>query len=305
MKILMISPRKGGPQKWARDLSSCLRNEGLEVEHTFGLAGPLRKVLEGRYDLIHSSAPITAPLWKKPSVLTIKGDYRDERVYMRPFWKYAQKKADAVTVPSKFLMNLLGVEAKVIPNAIDSEGIAPVKHSEKMKPKAVNLSSFMFKEKAEGSRELAEVFSSKKNGKLELLIAGGGPYERNVRGACDGVHAKFMGFARDSIELLKGCDIFVYNSGKDNFPNAILEAMAVGLPIVTNGVGAVGEMIDDGVEGYICDSAGGIYEKTAKLASDARLRAKIGKLARKRVERDFDWKCVVKSYVKLYGSLLK
>ena len=51
-------------------------------------------------------------------------------------------------------------------------------------------------------------------------------------------------------EVLKN-DLFLYYSVHDNFPIAILEAMALGLPVVTNDVGAVREMIRPGENGYI------------------------------------------------------
>lgn len=52
---------------------------------------------------------------------------------------------------------------------------------------------------------------------------------------------------------LKEADIFVLPSYREGFPNALLEAMASGVPSIASKVGAVSELIDHGINGYLID----------------------------------------------------
>ncbi|HYE67258.1 MAG TPA: glycosyltransferase [Anaerovoracaceae bacterium] len=61
----------------------------------------------------------------------------------------------------------------------------------------------------------------------------------------------FLGQRNDVPEILSACDVGVLSSASESFPNAIVEYMASGLPVVTTDVGGVREAVVDGVNGYI------------------------------------------------------
>ena len=61
----------------------------------------------------------------------------------------------------------------------------------------------------------------------------------------------FLGHCEDVAARLAAADIFVLPSRSEAFPNAVLEAMAAGLPIVASGVGGVGELLDEGRTGML------------------------------------------------------
>jgi glycosyltransferase involved in cell wall biosynthesis len=89
--------------------------------------------------------------------------------------------------------------------------------------------------------------------RFELI--GEGP-ERNAlatRAAALGVAGAFtfVGGADDVPARLAATDIFVLPSRSESFPNAVLEAMAAGLPIVASGVGGILELIEDGRTGWL------------------------------------------------------
>ena len=54
--------------------------------------------------------------------------------------------------------------------------------------------------------------------------------------------------------LLPGFDLFVFPTRADYSPYAVIEAMAAGVPVVATRVGAIPEMIEDGVDGFLLDS---------------------------------------------------
>jgi glycosyltransferase involved in cell wall biosynthesis len=61
----------------------------------------------------------------------------------------------------------------------------------------------------------------------------------------------FAGGSDDVPARLAAADIFVLPSRSESFPNAVLEAMAAGLPIVASGVGGILELIEDGRTGWL------------------------------------------------------
>ncbi|MFN2489611.1 MAG: glycosyltransferase [Actinomycetota bacterium] len=77
---------------------------------------------------------------------------------------------------------------------------------------------------------------------------------------------------------------------RDGIPNALLEAMACGLPVVTSGAGGIRELVTDGVNGLIVKSrdAEAIATTLAALLDDAPLRERLGSAARRTVVERFD-----------------
>jgi colanic acid/amylovoran biosynthesis glycosyltransferase len=138
---------------------------------------------------------------------------------------------------------------------------------------------------------------------VECRIVGEGPQRRRLQGQIQrlqiGGHVQLLG-ARphaEVAELLRQADVFVLasevagNSGRrDVIANVIVEAMAVGLPVVASRVPGVEELIDHGVTGYLVppNHADHLAEALRQLAAHADERVRLGQAARRRVLQDFD-----------------
>src|SRR3989344_4856365 len=112
-----------------------------------------------------------------------------------------------------------------------------------------------------------------------------------------------LGF-QNTRDYLKESDIFVYCSYLDNMPFAILEAMACGMPVVSNDVGAVKEIINNGIDGIIANDRFDFGQKLTNLINDFDSRVTIGQRARETIKSSYDWKVVVEKYKTLYEHLL-
>lgn len=92
-----------------------------------------------------------------------------------------------------------------------------------------------------------------------FLFVGGGPDEDalKVRAKAEGVAERciFLGRRDDVPRLLGASDVAVLPSFKEGFSNAVLEAMACGLPVVASDVGGNSEIIDPGINGYLLETA--------------------------------------------------
>ena len=84
---------------------------------------------------------------------------------------------------------------------------------------------------------------------------------------------------------LRLADVHVLPSHGEGLPLALLEAMAWGLPSIVSGVGAIPEVVTDGVEAFITEPGNieVLAQRLTRLLSDAGLRAVMGRSARERV----------------------
>ena len=88
-----------------------------------------------------------------------------------------------------------------------------------------------------------------------FVVVGQGPLEAEIRALHArlglGHYVELLGYRPDAIRVLTGCDLFVLASHYEGYPVAIMEALAVGLPIVATKVGGVPEGVREGVEGLL------------------------------------------------------
>jgi glycosyltransferase involved in cell wall biosynthesis/GT2 family glycosyltransferase len=94
------------------------------------------------------------------------------------------------------------------------------------------------------------------------------------------------------IELYHRADVFCLPTLGDCLPMVLSEAGAVGLPLVSTDVGAIGEIVRDGETGLLVPvgDASALAAALRRLAADPPLRQKMGAAARQLVESDFDAK---------------
>src|SRR5262249_48454261 len=62
---------------------------------------------------------------------------------------------------------------------------------------------------------------------------------------------RLLGFRPDAVRIMAGCDVFCLASHHEGLPIAVMEAMALGLPIVATDVGGVSELVADQVHGRL------------------------------------------------------
>jgi glycosyltransferase involved in cell wall biosynthesis len=91
-----------------------------------------------------------------------------------------------------------------------------------------------------------------------FLAVGQGPLEDELRAMGDemglGDRFRFLGYQADPVRVLAAGDLFCLSSRYEGLPIALLEALAMGLPVVSTDVGGVPMAITDGVEGRLVPS---------------------------------------------------
>jgi len=114
---------------------------------------------------------------------------------------------------------------------------------------------------------------------------------------------RFEGFHSDPEKYYDMCDVFVLASTVESLPLVILEAMRVGMPVISTDVGGVSEQINNGVNGYLV-APGDIKAMSEKLiffAKNGRQIEEFGSNGYDIFTRDFAIDRMVKKYEKLLG----
>lgn len=91
-------------------------------------------------------------------------------------------------------------------------------------------------------------------------------------------------------DILRSTDVYAFPSAIDLSPNAVLEAMAMGVPVVASATGAVPEMIEHGVSGFLTDIGDhqAVIAHVDRLLDDVDLRHRMGAAARRRFLDRYD-----------------
>jgi glycosyltransferase involved in cell wall biosynthesis len=131
-------------------------------------------------------------------------------------------------------------------------------------------------------------------GAWNVVVVGDGPYRERLdtRLASLGLTGfiRFAGQQEDVVPWLQAMDLFTLPSyGEEGVPQAIMQAMACAIPVVSTPVGAIGEAVDAGVTGLLVEpqDAVALAGALATLREDPALRARFALAARERAERDF------------------
>ncbi len=142
-----------------------------------------------------------------------------------------------------------------------------------------------------------------------LLLAGDGELreevERRVTEYGLGDRVTFLGRRTDIPDVLGAADAFVMSSRWEGNPLAVMEAMAAGRPAVATLVGAVPELVRNGVDGMLVPpgDAQGMGQVMCLLAERREMAAEMGRSAAARALEKFDLPAMVRAYTALYDRV--
>jgi glycosyltransferase involved in cell wall biosynthesis len=124
----------------------------------------------------------------------------------------------------------------------------------------------------------------------------------------DGEYIKWLGHRTDVRELLEQSHIFAFPSYyREGLPKSLIEACAVGRPIVTTDSIGCRDCVIDGYNGFLIPVKDSITlaEKLEILINDKKLRVNMGLNSRKLAEKDFSINNVIQKHLVIYNKLLE
>lgn len=118
---------------------------------------------------------------------------------------------------------------------------------------------------------------------------------------------EYRGWTDRPAEYMEAADIFVLPSHAEGMSNALLEAMAAGLAVISTPVGASPEVVRDGESGILVDvgDVEGLAHAINDLAVDPELRGRLGERARETVCERYTIAAVVDAIEPVYRSITR
>jgi glycosyltransferase involved in cell wall biosynthesis len=120
-----------------------------------------------------------------------------------------------------------------------------------------------------------------------------------------GERVLFPGYRENLIPVYATFDMFLLSSRREGLPNSLLEAMAMGLPVVTTDVAGAKELVVDGQTGFVRPQGDvdSLAQALLTIVEDERLRFRMSRVGRERVEQEFSFTQRLHRIEKLYQQL--
>jgi L-malate glycosyltransferase len=253
-------------------------------------------------------------LFKLPIVMILRGGNLPEFMRKNPRWaKRVFDRADVLVAPSEFLAQEIGdwgYEIPVITNIIDISRY-PYRERSKISPKLIWMRSF---HPIYNPEMAVKVLAKLRETEPEATLTMAG----NDKGIEDEIKklvkelnlsdaVRFAGFLdlEKKIKEFSGTDVYINTNRIDNMPVSVVEARALGLPVVATNVGGLPYLIEDGENGFLVpdDDVDAMVKSIKKLLDNPDLTRKISKKGRALAERSA-WSAVRLEWEKMIEKVL-
>ncbi|MDP1567032.1 MAG: glycosyltransferase family 4 protein [Polaromonas sp.] len=236
------------------------------------------------------------------------------------FLKFVLRSADVVVVLAQ--EELLAyhdfapdLHLEVIPNAIEIGADAEWKKIQTAKEKPLRLIYVGRLAENKGIFEIIGAIEIMRNhGKnTHLVIAGSGPEEGKLRACVNDLDLKdnvrFVGavFGEEKRRVWEEAELFVFPTyHREGLPYTLLESMSARTPPVVSPVGAIPDVMEDGVHGVFVPSRSpeALAEAIERLDNDRALICRMGEASRQRVEKHYTVARLADDFRKLYHNLV-
>jgi glycosyltransferase involved in cell wall biosynthesis len=212
--------------------------------------------------------------------------------------KYASEAARA--------REILGAPVHVIPNGVP---LMPAPQHRSRKRLIIGTAARLSPDKRLDQFLAAAHVAHSRLSDYELRIAGAPDagdqtHFQELQRLSRGLPVKWCGHVEDIANFMADLDIFAMISEPAGCPNASLEAMAAGLPIVATDHGGAAEQVIHGVNGLLVPRADteAFAESLVAIANDAGMRARMGAASQERAASVFSLELMLESYSALLGA---
>lgn len=258
-----------------------------------------------------------------PYVISLRGgdvpgfrpyDFRLYHKVAAPYLRLIWHDSSAVVANSRGLRDLAAafdssIDISIIPNGVEMDKFF-VPNRDWSPPRIFSAGRVVYQKGFDlGIQALAGL----KDIQWQWYIAGDGPQMPILQtmaqkhGLKDRVH--FLGWqtAEELKEQYAEANLFLFPSRHEGMPNAVLEAMASGLPVVATRIAGNEELVADGETGALvpAEDLNALRESLRPLLTNAKMRERMGRAARRRVEQSFGWTRVAEGYQSILEKAMR
>ena len=158
--------------------------------------------------------------------------------------------------------------------------------------------------------EAARIIASRRDD-VTFVIVGEGPEERSIRDQISQLRLqsriRMLGFRQDLLNVFRSFNVFAIPSVEgDTIPQALMQALAVGIPVVSTTVGSIPDVVLQGETGFVVPprDADALAERIAALLDDEVLRARMGAQGRALVQREYSLEHMLDRMEHVYKRLV-
>ncbi len=259
----------------------------------------LIEVYSGMNFVVANTVATLCKMFGLPLILVLHGGNLPEFIKKYPRWtRSALDKADVIVAPSRFLAEQIGkwgYQIKVIPNVVDISQYEFRKRS-KISPKLIWMRSFhsiynpemairVLQRLCQRGQDATLTMAGKDKGLEDSLKQMAEELELSDR-------VRFVGFldSENKLRELAESDIYINTNRIDNMPVSIVEARALGLPVVSTDVGGLPYLINHREDGLLVpdDDFKAMVKNIELLLDNPDLTRKISRNGRAIAEKS-DW----------------
>ncbi len=256
-------------------------------------------------------------IYKIPYVVSLRGgdvpgfrpyDFDAYHKLLSPFLHMIWKNSSAIVANSNGLRELAlkfdsRFEIPIIPNGVDLEEI---KNTERdwMPPRLLSVGRLVHQK---GLDLAMHALAGLKAREWEWVIVGDGPQMNELRSLAKrlGINDRIVFSGWQSREQLndqyKRSNLFLFPSRHEGMPNAVLEAMASGIPVIASHIAGNEELVVNNETGLLVPSenVAALRDALAELLDNIPLRKQMGGASRRRVEEHYSWDGTAQQYALL------
>lgn len=323
LDVIDIAPR----WRSVHDLSLPKRVFGGAVQMIRDLFSLLQVVRKAKIDVIHLTTSGHLAVFRDVGVLVLSRFLHIPLVYHIRFGRVPQvlkgrawegrliakvlRDAEVVLAideaTEKSIRRLIPeANVKVVPNCVDYSSLPVVENFSK----SVKVALFVgWVIAAKGIAELLSAWSRINPDGWVLRIVGpaDAEYVNKLRTFFPSDSVEFLGELSHpaAMKQMALCDLFVLPSYTEGFPNAVVEAMALGRAVVSTRVGAIPEMLDQGQCGVLVEprDENALADAIQRMLIDDAGRVELGRRAAARASANYSIDSVFDRYLSIWGSL--
>lgn len=256
-------------------------------------------------------------LYRVPYIISLRGgdvpgfrpyDFRVYHKLVSPFLRVIWKNAAALVANSNGLRRMANsfdsrFDIPIIPNGIDLESYK-IADRDWSYPRLLSAGRIVHQKGLDlAMRALGDL----RDFDWEWSIAGDGPQMPALQSLAKelGIEDRvfFLGWQSRGqlMECYQQANVFLFPSRHEGMPNAMLEAMASGLPVIASCIAGNEELVIDGQTGYLVPSedVGALQVALKKMLVDPARREQMGKASRQHVQANYSWESTAQEYALL------